>query len=736
MRRTAALGLFGLAVFTASWLRLEVESSGGLILWGAAVGVLPALLPRRGWRLAAAAVAALVGIRYGFGSLSPGAAWDRATDGFYLFYDVALPFGAATQPKMHSLVVLAVLFFTLAFSLAVAERRPLLAAGILVAGAAWPATLLTSTNTLGGGAVILGAALVVIAALSPAGAFRQAAVAGGIVVAAALAVATVPAVAKGAFLRWETWEPTRADVPVSVRYVWDSNYSALVWPTKRTKVLTIDASGVSRYWRATTLDVFNGDYWLESTLEVQPDPVFDPLMPAAARRPGQQVRARVKVEALEDNRLIGASMPVRYDADFDTILYQPNGTAYVPGGVPRGSTYTSYSYTAQYEPARLAASRPVYPAALDRYLVVQRRTFTPPTPAFGSSARGAAMAKIFRDNPSLNAYRPLYERALAIAGDAPSPYAAVIALETSFRNGQNYGYDQNPPHQAGVPPLVDFVMRTHRGYCQHFAGAMALMLRYLGIPSRVAAGFTSGSFDPVKRQWTVMDRDAHTWVEVWFRGFGWVPFDPTPGRGQLDGSYSAASLNFDLNAVSAAIAAGVGALDAADFKLDSGAFERVSGPARDAGGRDIPGDVSGNSGGGSHGSLLKLLLLVAVGLAAGIALLKLIVRRVRYFTRDPRKIAAAVRRELADFMADQRLDVPESATLEEVGEILRTHAAVDPAPFVAAMNTARFGPPDDGAEAARRARRELRRMEKALRGRLSPWDRARGVVSVRSLGLT
>ena len=365
MRRTAALGLFGLAVFTASWLRLEVESSGGLILWGAAVGVLPALLPRRSWRLAAAAVAMLIGIRYALGTFSPGTAWDRATDGFYLYYDVALPFSPATQPKMHELVVLAVLFFTLAFSLAVAERRPLLAAGILVAGAAWPATLLASTNTLGDGAVILGAALIVIAGLSPTGGFRQAAVAGGIVVAAALAIATVPAVAKGAFLRWETWEPTRAAVPVSVRYVWDSNYAALEWPTKRTKVLTIEAPGVSRYWRATTLDVFNGDYWLESTLEVQPDPVLDPLMPAAARRPSQQVRARVKVEALEDNRLIGASMPVRYDADFETILYQPNGTAYVPGGVPRGSTYTSYSYAARYEPGRLAASRPVYPAALD-----------------------------------------------------------------------------------------------------------------------------------------------------------------------------------------------------------------------------------------------------------------------------------------------------------------------------------------------------------------------------------
>ncbi len=265
---------------------------------------------------------------------------------------------------------------------------------------------------------------------------------------------------------------------------------------------------------------------------------------------------------------------------------------------------------------------------------------------------------------------------------------------------------------------------------------MTLMLRYLGIPARVAAGFTSGSYDPVKRRWTVVDRDAHTWVEVWFRGFGWVPFDPTPGRGTLDGSYSAASLNFDATVVSAAIAAGLGGLDAADFKLDSGSFERGSGPARDTPGRDLPGDVSGASDRGGQGSLLKLLALAAVALAAGIALLKLAIRRARFLTRDPRKVAAAVRRELADYLADQGLDVRESATLEELGDVLRTQAAVDPAPFVNAVNTARYGPPDDAAEAARRARRELRRIERALRKRLSAWERARGLVSVRSLGLT
>ena len=80
----------------------------------------------------------------------------------------------------------------------------------------------------------------------------------------------------------------------------------------------------------------------------------------------------------------------------------------------------------------------------------------------------------------------------------------------------------------GLPPLVGFVVDTRTGYCQHFAGAMALMLRLLGIPARVAAGFVPGHYHD--GTWTVTDHDAHTWVEVWFRGYGWLAFDPTGTR--------------------------------------------------------------------------------------------------------------------------------------------------------------------------------------------------------------
>src|SRR5213078_5192102 len=138
----------------------------------------------------------------------------------------------------------------------------------------------------------------------------------------------------------------------------------------------------------------------------------------------------------------------------------------------------------------------------------------------------------------------------SVVGRTRSPYAAMIALERWFRTTGGFTYSLQPPPTPGLPPLVGFVLQTQTGYCQHFAGAMALMARMLGIPARVAAGFVSGRY--VNGEWQVTDRDAHTWVEAWFRGYGWLPFDPTPGRGRLAAPYSAASKTFDASGAAAA----------------------------------------------------------------------------------------------------------------------------------------------------------------------------------------
>ena len=80
-------------------------------------------------------------------------------------------------------------------------------------------------------------------------------------------------------------------------------------------------------------------------------------------------------------------------------------------------------------------------------------------------------------------------------------------------------------------PCAFFLGEGKNGYCQMFSGSMATILRMLGIPARVAEGFTPGKLDPRSRRFVVTDRDAHAWVEVYFPGAGWVAFDPTgPGR--------------------------------------------------------------------------------------------------------------------------------------------------------------------------------------------------------------
>ena len=88
-------------------------------------------------------------------------------------------------------------------------------------------------------------------------------------------------------------------------------------------------------------------------------------------------------------------------------------------------------------------------------------------------------------------------------------------------------YTETPPAPGRLAPLDAFLFRDRAGYCQHFAGAMALLLRMGGVPAAVAAGFSPGSRD-ARGEHIVRDLDAHCWVEAYFPGIGWVTFDPTP----------------------------------------------------------------------------------------------------------------------------------------------------------------------------------------------------------------
>jgi hypothetical protein len=110
-------------------------------------------------------------------------------------------------------------------------------------------------------------------------------------------------------------------------------------------------------------------------------------------------------------------------------------------------------------------------------------------------------------------------------------------------------------------------------------------------------------------------------------------------------------------------------------------------------------------------------------------------RSARFATRDPRALAAACRRDVAGYLADQGVEVPSSATMPELGAMLQRFYSIDATPFVRDVTVARFGPPAQAGEALGRARRDLREIRRGLRRRLGIVSRVRGALSLRSLSL-
>jgi len=106
-----------------------------------------------------------------------------------------------------------------------------------------------------------------------------------------------------------------------------------------------------------------------------------------------------------------------------------------------------------------------------------------------------------------------------------------MALQTYFRETGGFVYDLDVPAGHSDSAIDDF-LTGRRGYCEQFAGTYAAMARSIGLPARVAVGFTPGITDPSNpERFVVKGEHAHAWPEVYLGDFGWVPFEPTPGRG-------------------------------------------------------------------------------------------------------------------------------------------------------------------------------------------------------------
>jgi len=123
---------------------------------------------------------------------------------------------------------------------------------------------------------------------------------------------------------------------------------------------------------------------------------------------------------------------------------------------------------------------------------------------------------------------PRFERiAEKWTAGAASDYRKVLAIQERFQLGDfAYSTDMLPPDGPGE--LLEFLTRSKVGFCQHYSSAMAVLVRSLGIPARIAAGFRVGTLQD-DGSYLVQESDVHVWVEVRFAGYGWLPFEPEHG---------------------------------------------------------------------------------------------------------------------------------------------------------------------------------------------------------------
>ena len=488
------------------------------------------------------------------------------------------------------------------------------------------------------------------------------------------------------------WELGRGK---AATFDWNHSYGPLDWPRDGEAVAALE-SDRPQYWRAAVLDEFDGVAWQ------RPEQSFGERLelPTAAEggaadgslsedRRKWMEEIGVTVGPMETEFVLSAGAVVKTDG-LDSALALPNGTT-VTGDEPleEGDDYSVLSYAPDPSAGQLRRAPDEYPSALARYTqltIPARAPAEEPLLAEAPSEtdvqvplRGAAPASGDRDARRAIAsspYADTYDLARGLTRGEPTTYDAARAIEQHFQSGFDYTEDPGD-HRV---PLAGFLFEDRAGYCQQFSGAMALMLRMNGIPSRVVSGFSPGTPDPDEQdRYLISDLDAHSWVEAYFSGIGWVTFDPTPSAAPATGRADDAQL------------ASVGtALD-----KGGGGDLRRKGFNPPKGGTNTPAAETAGSGFPAWTIPAGIAALGVIALAALGVLTA--VRRRRYSKLSPAARADAHLRELPGALA--RLDLPLSPaeTLLALENRLYRYRKDAASRYVHKLRTTRFSPTPDGA---------------------------------------
>ncbi|HVM75653.1 MAG TPA: DUF3488 and transglutaminase-like domain-containing protein [Candidatus Saccharimonadales bacterium] len=270
-------------------------------------------------------------------------------------------------------------------------------------------------------------------------------------------------------------------------------------------------------WRGIALSHFDGRRWdsREARRQSRP-PSEDGWIELATRK-------ELEGQAAAQVRFITLLEPLASDA-----LFAPSRLIFVRGNFsPDAGTYAnsvrrSYLNTDSME----SIFNPFKNFSQIRYEGVSVLPVARPQEANNAGTEyPEAIREIYLQLPEhLDPRIPQFAR--RITADAANPYAKSLAMEKYLR--ENFTYSLNMTQNADADPLARFLFKSKSGHCEYFASSMAVMLRTLGIPSREVNGFLPGEYNSIAGDYIVRASDAHSWVEAYFPGFGWLTFDPTP----------------------------------------------------------------------------------------------------------------------------------------------------------------------------------------------------------------
>jgi protein-glutamine gamma-glutamyltransferase len=255
-------------------------------------------------------------------------------------------------------------------------------------------------------------------------------------------------------------------------------------------------------WRGVALSAFDGHAWTNSYDQTQLRAGLDgtyrlaPVLRNPGPGSGRLIHYRVLMEPLGANVFFLAERPQSISGNFRPIAIDAGGAVYDLDADHPVTRYEAESRLPDIDSDELRLAANNVPGEMEKYLKL------PPL-----DIRVAKLAE-------------------EIAAPAPSNYEKAVAVERYLST--HFGYTLQLPQNFTQDPVANFLFERKMGHCEYFASSMAVMLRSLHIPSRIITGFRGGEYNDLTGQYVVRASDAHSWVEAYFPGYGWISFDPTP----------------------------------------------------------------------------------------------------------------------------------------------------------------------------------------------------------------